>query len=222
VRTALIPIVHRRVFNCYLVVEDDGLTLVDTGPGGATAAVLDRIHELGRPLRRIVLTHAHADHVAGLDTLVAETVAEVIVGRREARLLAGDFTLDKRETGAEPRPGSYGRPVTRPTRLVDDGDRVGSLRVIATPGHTPGHISLLDHRDGTLIAGDALTTIGRVAISGQLIWRWPFPALSTWSKPLAVESARRLAAEAPQRLATGHGPVIDDASAALDRVLRSV
>jgi glyoxylase-like metal-dependent hydrolase (beta-lactamase superfamily II) len=45
------------------------------------------------------------------------------------------------------------------------------LRVIATPGHTPGHISLIDVRDGTLLAGDAVSTIGRTAVSGDLVWR---------------------------------------------------
>jgi glyoxylase-like metal-dependent hydrolase (beta-lactamase superfamily II) len=63
----LTPVVHRRVFNCYLVREEDGLTLVDTGSSSATPVVLSTIRRLGAPLRRVVLTHAHADHVAGLE-----------------------------------------------------------------------------------------------------------------------------------------------------------
>jgi glyoxylase-like metal-dependent hydrolase (beta-lactamase superfamily II) len=206
----LVQIVHRRVFNCYLVLEDDGLTLIDTGPLGALPAIHAEVQRLAKPLRRVLLTHAHADHVGGLDQIAADLGAEleVIVGRREAALLAGDFSLLESEPTPAPRRRNYGHPRTQPTRLVDDSDLVGSLRVIATPGHTPGHLSLIDTRDGTLIAGDAVTTIGRTAVSGDLVWRWPFPALSTWSKPLALRSARRLLAEQPAVLATGHGAVV--------------
>lgn len=220
-RDHVIQVVHRRVFNCYLVIEHDGLTLVDTGPAGALPAIRAELNRLGLPLRRVVLTHAHGDHLGGLDQLTGELVPgiEVIVGRREARLLAGDFTPSDGEPSAPRRQRSYGHPQTQPTRLVDDGDLIASLRVIATPGHTPGHLSLIDTRDGTLIAGDAVTTLGRVAVSGELVWRWPFPALSTWDKQLAAQSARRLQAEHPVRLATGHGPIVHDASSALERAL---
>jgi glyoxylase-like metal-dependent hydrolase (beta-lactamase superfamily II) len=213
----LTPVVHRRVFNCYLVTEEDGLTLVDTGPSSATPLVLRTIRRLGAPLRRVVLTHAHADHVAGLDALIAATGrdVEVIVGSREAPLLAGDFALRDGEPGPPPGPRGYACPDTAPTRLVRHGDRIGSLHVVATPGHSPGHLSLLDTRDHTLIAGDAVSTLGRPAVSGDLVWRWPFPALSTWSRDLARASARRLLEARPERLATGHGPILEDATARL-------
>jgi glyoxylase-like metal-dependent hydrolase (beta-lactamase superfamily II) len=100
-----------------------------------------------------------------------------------------------------------------------DGDTVGSLRVISTPGHSPGHVSYLDERDGTLIAGDAVTTIGRVAVTGDFVWQWPFLVVATWHKPTARESARRLLDAAPATLATGHGPVVGDATAALRRAV---
>jgi glyoxylase-like metal-dependent hydrolase (beta-lactamase superfamily II) len=214
----LTRVVHRRLFNCYLVLEDDGLTLVDTGPRGAAPAVLAEVRRLEMPLRRILLTHAHEDHVAGVDPLARATDddLEIIVGRREAALLGGDFSLLDDEPEPAPKRRSYGSPSTSPTRLVDEGDEVGSLRIISTPGHTPGHLSALDTRDRTLIVGDALTTLGRTAVSGDLVWRWPFPALSTWNKTLAIDSARRLLEERPARLASGHGPIIDDAPSALE------
>lgn len=210
----LVRIVHRGVFNCYVVCEDDGLTLIDTGPTGALPAIRAKLAQLGAPLRRIVLTHAHSDHLGGVQQLAAEFSGrlEIIVARREAPLLAGDFTVLPGEPGSAPGPRGYGTLQSEPTRLVDDGDLIGSLKVIATPGHTPGHLSLLDTADQTLIAGDAVTSIGRVAVSGDLVWRWPFPAMSTWSKPLAVQSAKRLLAEHPDRLATGHGPIVNEAS----------
>ena len=210
-------VTHRGLFNAYVVREEDGVTLVDTGPRGGLAGVRAAIARTGLPLRRIVLTHAHGDHVAGVDVLLEDGVT-LIAGRREARLMAGDLT----PASGEARPAkarSVAAPSATPTRLVADGDRVGSLQVVDTPGHTPGHIALLDTRDGTLIAGDALTTLGRVAVSGDLVWRWPFPALLTWDKAVARSSALRLAELLPARLATGHGPVVDDAEAVIRRAL---
>jgi glyoxylase-like metal-dependent hydrolase (beta-lactamase superfamily II) len=211
ITTRLTRVVHRRVFNCYLVVEDDGLTLVDTGPPGAVPTIQLAIKRAQAPLRRIVLTHAHGDHVGGLDGVLAafDAELEIIIARREAGLLCGDFTLAPGEPGPPPRPRGYGSPRARPSRLVGDGDHIGSLRVIATPGHTPGHISLIDARDRTLITGDAVTTLGRTAVSGDLVLRWPFPAVATWNKRLALQSARRLMEEQPARLLSGHGPPKD-------------
>jgi glyoxylase-like metal-dependent hydrolase (beta-lactamase superfamily II) len=58
--------------------------------------------------------------------------------------------------------------------------RLGSLRVIAAPGHTPDQIAFLDERDGTLIAGDAFQTAAGTAVAGVTRWLFPFPALATW------------------------------------------
>jgi glyoxylase-like metal-dependent hydrolase (beta-lactamase superfamily II) len=217
----LTQLVHRRVFNCYLVREDDGATLIDTGPAGAVDSVRQAIERSGQPLRRLVITHGHRDHVAGVDDLFREhgPELEVIAGQREAALLTGDLELQAGEADSPLKPRSYATLRTTPTTTVTDGDRVGSLRVIGTPGHTPGHLSLIDTRDGTLIAGDALTTIGRVAVAGELVWRWPFPAISTWNRALARQSARRLLEQRPLLLATGHGAVIPDATDALAKAL---
>jgi glyoxylase-like metal-dependent hydrolase (beta-lactamase superfamily II) len=217
----LTQLVHRRVFNCYLVREDDGLTLIDTGPAGALRGLCQQIDRADLALRRVVITHAHGDHLGGLDQLTAEHGGqlEVVVGQREAALLTGDFALRDGEPEPRPRPRNYGQPQTRPTRTVQHGEHVGSLKVIHTPGHTPGHIALLDARDGTLIAGDALTTLGRTAVSGDLVWCWPFPAIATWNKPLARQSAQRLLDHEPIRLATGHGPVIENATTALAQAI---
>lgn len=196
--------------NCYIVREDDGLTLIDTGLPGSTPAILAAASELGLSIQRIVLTHAHFDHLGSLDTLHQHAPnATVIASKRDARFMAGDMRLDADEPQT-PLRGSYLTVKTLPTQLVQDGDRIGSLQVVVTPGHTPGHIALFDTRDQTLIAGDAFQTRAGVAVSGTLRPWFPFPALATWHRPSAVESARRLLSLQPTRLAVGHGEVLEN------------
>jgi glyoxylase-like metal-dependent hydrolase (beta-lactamase superfamily II) len=207
--------------NCYLVREEDGFTLVDTSLSGNAPTILAAASERGRPIARIALTHAHADHVGSLDALhKALPGAEVIMGAREARLIEEERRLDPDEPQAKVR-GSWPTIETPPHRAVRDGDRVGSLRVVATPGHTPGHVSFLDERDGTLIAGDAITTRGGIAVAGKARPLFPFPAIGTWHRPTAVQSARRLRDLGPRRLATGHGAVLEDPVAAIEGAIRA-
>jgi glyoxylase-like metal-dependent hydrolase (beta-lactamase superfamily II) len=210
-----------RVFpvNCYLVREDDGLTLVDAGLSNSAAAILDAARGIGLPIQRLVLTHAHGDHIGSLDALhQLLPTAEILVSTRDARFLAGDMRLDPDEPQSKLR-GWYQTIATRPSRLLADGDRIGSLQVVSAPGHTPGHIALFDPRDGTLIAGDAFQTRAGVAVSGTLRPLFPFPALATWHRPTALASAKRLRALNPARLAAGHGEVLERPLAAMDRAI---
>ncbi len=184
-------------FNNYLVEEDDSLTLIDTNFGDNTAAILDTAKRIGKPIRRLVVTHAHADHAGAVDALIATAPdIEFIVSERTARLLSGDMSLDPDEPQSA-LSGSYVTVQAKPARLVKDGDAIGSLHVVHAPGHTPGHIALLDSRDQTLIAGDAFASVGRLAVSGVIRWFFPFPAMATWDKPTALATAERLAVLSP-------------------------
>ena len=72
--------------NCFLVKEDDGLTLVDTGLAGSALSIRGAANSLGSAIRRIVLTHAHVDHVGSVDALLRELPAsEFLIGRSEER-----------------------------------------------------------------------------------------------------------------------------------------
>ena len=205
--------------NAYLVREEDGLTLVDTMLPGSEKDVLAAAEELGAPIVRIVLTHAHGDHIGSVDALArALPDAEVLISERDARFLTGDKSLDQSEQQGKLR-GGYKKIDTKPTGALTPGGQIGSLEVVASPGHTPGHVSLLDTRDRTLIAGDAFSTFGGVATAAQVNPRFPLVGMATWHRPTAADSARALRALEPSRLATGHGSVVNAPGAAMDRAI---
>jgi len=218
--THLFQLTHLGAINCYLVREDDGFTLIDTAwPSSQAQAIIREANKLGLPIVRILLTHAHIDQVGSLDALHdALPHAQVAISERDARLLSGDLSLDPSEP-QDKKPGAYSCK-TKPTRLLHEGDRIGSLEVIATPGHTPGHLAFLDTRDRALIAGDAFQTLGGVAVSGTIKLLFPLPALSNWQKGLSLESARKLLALQPSLLAVGHGRVLSDPQPAMERAIR--
>jgi glyoxylase-like metal-dependent hydrolase (beta-lactamase superfamily II) len=205
--------------NAYLVQEDDGLTLVDTLMQGGRKKIVAAAETVGAPIVRIALTHAHGDHIGSLDKL-AEALpgADVLISERDARLLKKDKTLDPGEPDTKVRGGFPGAR-TEPTATFKPGDRVGSLEVHAAPGHTPGQVAFLDPRDGTLYCADAYSTLGGVATTAKPYPRFPLPGLATWHGPTALESARALRALDPQRLAPGHGRVVEAPGAEMDRAI---
>jgi glyoxylase-like metal-dependent hydrolase (beta-lactamase superfamily II) len=163
---------------------------------------------LGGQIRRIALTHAHIDHVGSVDALMARLPqVELSISARDARLMTGDMSLDKHEPQDKPR-GGYSKVESRPTRLLKAGDSVGSLKVIASAGHTPGHIAFYDERDGALLAGDSFTTQAGISTAGTFRLFFPFPAMAAWHRLTMLESAQTLIGLNPTALATGHGKVI--------------
>ncbi len=202
--------------NAYLVDEDDGLTVIDTMVPGSAKSITGAA---ARPIRRILLTHAHQDHIGSLDKLHAEVPeAEVIIGRREARLLKKDKSLDPGEPVDKLR-GGYSGAEVEPTRTLEPGDRVGSLEAIAAPGHTPGQLAFLDSRDRTLFCADAYSTLAGVATCARANPRFPLLYFATWHRPTALQTARALRALDPKRLAPGHGKVVESPAAAMDAAI---
>lgn len=196
--------------NCYLVEEEDELTLIDAALPYSAKKILNAARVIGKPITNIVVTHAHDDHVGALDalkTILAD--AAVSVSSRDAQLLAGDRTLLPNEPNSPIRGGIPKKIQTRPDNFLQEGDRVGSLEVIFSPGHTPGSIALLDVRNRSLIAGDAFQTRGGTAVAGTMRPWFPFPALATWDKKTALGSARKLSGYKPSLLAVGHGKMLE-------------
>lgn len=221
----LIKITRFGFVNAYLVREDDGLTLVDTMIFGSAGAIMNAVEAAGAPVRRMTVTHAHADHVGSVDAVVERLGdVEIAYPERDARIMAGDRSLDPGESGPQLRglrAAGLEEVKTRPTRTLAAGDRLGSLEVIAAPGHTPGQIAFSDTRDGTLLCADVYATLLGPVTSAKPTLRSPIPAIATWHRPPALESARRLRALDPSRLAPGHGKVVDNPGAVMDRALKT-
>ncbi|CAM4424458.1 MBL fold metallo-hydrolase [Paenibacillus tarimensis] len=215
-----------RIFpvNCYLVEEEEDWTLVDCALPYAAGPILKQVRQSGKPLRRIVLTHAHDDHIGALGALVRELgdSVKVYISRRDARLLNGDRTLDPHEAQSPVRGGVPKKAPAVPDVLLEDGDSVGSLQAVAAPGHTPGSMAFLDSRCGTLIAGDTFQTRPGIAVSGSMKLLFPFPALATWDAATALVSARRLADLQPRLLAVGHGRMLQSPVEAMQGAIRDL
>jgi hydroxyacylglutathione hydrolase len=155
--------------NCYVVYPEDAghggpCWFVDAGYD--PEPMIDRVDELGLRPEAIVLTHAHADHIAGLDRIREAFPGVPVLIHEAERSWPGD---PQRNLSA-----AFGMPVTAPgpDRLLHDGQelRLGSSvwRVLHTPGHSPGGIALYDARGGQAIVGDALFSgsVGRTDLPG--------------------------------------------------------
>jgi glyoxylase-like metal-dependent hydrolase (beta-lactamase superfamily II) len=195
------------------VVEADVPTLVDTGTPGSAAKLISALRgrsHVGR-LRRIILTHRHADHAGNAAELARVSGAEVFASPDDAPYVSRG--IDQPRPRAATRLGQFMVPYVKlalpwAVERVDvdadliDGTQIGPFRVIATPGHTAGHVSLLWEERGILFTGDAAANVTRVG---------PHPAAD--DPATARESFRRLGTLDFDVACFGHGrPVVGDAA----------
>ncbi len=213
----IVPSVHvipGNIVNEYLIVEPEGLTLIDTGMPRGEKKIINYIEGLGRSpgdLRRIIITHADGDHVGSLAALKAATGARVYASAPEAQAIAaGRSSRPLNVHGVQAMLVSLFSPLlkARPTdvdEVLADQQMLpilGGLCVIETPGHTPGHISLFANKPGILFVGDSLVSAndGLRGSSGA----------NTWDQVRADESVRRQAALGARIVCPGHGSIVRD------------
>jgi glyoxylase-like metal-dependent hydrolase (beta-lactamase superfamily II) len=203
--------IELEVVGAYVLETDTGRVLVDTGLPNTTEALTSALERIGAP-DLLILTHAHLDHVGGLPALGD---IEVAAHTEEADLLAQGETsrglVPAEHCPPDLREQIKHRPKVEPVQVdvrLNDGDTVPgfpSIKVIHTPGHSAGHISLLwdNGAGGVLIAGDAAANFGQVILP---------PVAADYA--VTERSLRALAGLEFEAAAFGHGPVIESGASA--------
>nr|WP_221312735.1 MBL fold metallo-hydrolase [Granulicella aggregans] len=206
--------------NCFLVREEDGYTLIDANLKESDQEILEAA--TGLPIRRILLTHPHVDHIGSVDALMGRVKGlELIASERSIPILQAPPDLSLRAGEVGPIRGGTPGIASKVTQTVVEEDRVGSLLVIDTPGHIHGHQSFLDERDGTLYSGDQFGSLGNLTITGFMPWWFPMKAFS--NREQAKDTATKLLTYPIRRVACGHGKVLEGGTellqSAIDRAL---
>lgn len=186
-----------------LVREDDGWTLVDTGLASSAKRIREALEALGsgpESLKRIVLTHQHDDHVGGLQNVLQwAPQAEVSASEHESEVISGRSAMDPQSNGVLRFLARNAKPPGVPVaHVLQEGDTAAGFRIIATPGHSPGHISLLRQKDNLLFTADAFGCLPfklRVGVRRAVCV----------DPPLALRSARKLLDEDFQSVYFTHG-----------------
>src|ERR687889_2739096 len=158
--------------NLTLILDDDnGNTLVDAGLPGQTEAIGAALLDAGigvQDLRRIIFTHQDLDHIGSGAALVRQSGAKALAHPDDAPYIEGELrpikvTPEMLEQRPQMREVLERLEPVRVDEHLEDGERLdlaSGIRVIFTPGHTPGHLSLYLERSKVLVTGDALTAEG--------------------------------------------------------------
>jgi len=191
----------KNLFNSF-VLQD---VLVDAGTRWASARILAQIR--GRNIRRVVLTHCHPDHQGAVSKVCQRLRIPLACHEKEAGPMEGREPMQPDIGIVRLGHKVWAGPNHPVDQLLREGDDVGGFKVIETPGHTPGHISLFRQRDRLLIAGDVVANVHFFTNKPGL----RLPPSEFCTNPVQNrESVVRLAALDPQVICFGHGPPLRD------------
>lgn len=180
---------------CYAVAQPAGIVIIDTGMPDAEAGIAAAVQALGGSfddVRDIVVTHSHPDHTGSLFALAEKApLAAIYAGGSDAPNIRAPH-------GVTP---------------IGEGTVIQGFEVLATPGHTAGHVCLFHSPTGTLFIGDAAASERGDAIRP--------PELFTADALRAEESLARIAELGPARVLFSHGPELEAPAQALSRLIGS-
>lgn len=212
------PGVHAvRLLNVYaFVIDEPRLTLIDAGLIGSGGSIRRHIERIGRSLddlARIICTHAHPDHIGGVRELAGEREVEVLMHPADL----GGLGIGLRDAVANRNRGQLIAYFTRhpgEATPIKDGQLLpilGGLRVVHTPGHTPGSVCLYAERQKLLFVGDALQVIRRKVTFASRVF--------SEDMPLARASVARMAELDVKTIVFSHYPPLRDGA---NEVLRGL
>ena len=203
--------------NSYLILEPDGLTIIDTGMPYSEKQTLRYIANLGRSageIKRILISHADLDHYGCLAALKEASGARMYASQPEAEAMA-------KGVSSRPVNRTVGRfqgfvirlmgKLLKPTpvqvdEVLADGQALpvlGGLQVVETPGHSPGHLSFFAPSVHVLFCGDSMKSNDKGLRASR--------SRNNWNQALAEDSVKKQAALGAQIVCPGHGPVVKDA-----------
>lgn len=207
-----ISLMPRNSINCYII---EGV-LVDSGIRSSYNTIKKAIQKV--PVYQHVLTHAHADHQGCSDQICAEFEIPLIchpneVFRTETGMVTKDYPTPQHWI-AKLQQKYWAGQGHKVDRTIIENDRIGNFRVIETPGHSAGHISLFRERDGVLIIGDAAINMNLLTTATGL--RLP-PNIFTSDQQQNIKSLQKLAKLNPAIICFGHGPVMRNTDREFER-----
>ena len=206
----------------YVLEDADGLTIIDTSVPGTAGIILGQIQQLGRipsDVRRILITHAHPDHVGALPQLQAQTGARVIAAAIEQPVIEGQIPVPRVDPAKLKGLIKFRPPKTlfKPVKVdmaLEGGETLpmlGGLQAVFTPGHAPGHMAFWHPQRRLLFCGDVLFNAPQLGLP---------PAFLTVDMDEDKRSVQKLIDLQPEAVCFGHGePITTQATARLKTVV---